>query len=166
MPFNMGFSHESLSGKPPVPAGWYKLRLIKFKPAASKGKDSINLNPELEVIDNLEHDGRKVFETLNTKGAWVIQDLVHACGMQMVEIQDGNQGTEAASYTMPGIWDKSDQFPEEPEKWEYQGPLTNAVFEAELYLHEYNGKKSNKVKQFKCAIPGCTERHSTNLSGS
>lgn len=166
MPFQMGYSKEQLSGKPPVPQGWYQLRLSGFKPkVAGQNKDSINYNPQIEVINNPEYDGRKIFENLNSKAGWIIQDLVHACGQQLVEVQDGNQGTEAAIWTIPGFWANADQFPEEPEKWEYQGPLTNAVFEAEVYISEYNGKKSNKIMQYKCSIPGCTERHSTNLAG-
>ena len=164
MPFNMNFSTESLSGKPPVPDGWYQLRLSGFKQEASSKKDSINLNPQIEVINHSEYDGRKVFESMNTKGTWVIRDLVHACGLHMVEVQDGNQGTEAANWTMPGVWNKSDQFPEEPDKWEYLGPLTNAVFTAELYTKDYQGRKSNKIRQFKCAVPGCTVKHSMNLA--
>jgi hypothetical protein len=83
----------------------------------------------------------------------------------MAEVQDGNQGTEAANFTIPGFWANADQFPEEPEKWEYQGPLTNATFDAEVYISEYNGRKSAKIRQYKCIIAGCTERHSTNLAG-
>lgn len=166
MPFNMSFSTESLAGKPPVPAGWYTLRLSGFKQEGSKNKDSVNLNPQIEVINHPEYDGRKVFETMNTKGSWVIRDMVHACGQHMVELQDGNQGTQAANWTMPGVWNKIDQFPDDPSKWEYLGPLTNAVFEAELYEDDYNGKKSNKIRQFKCILPGCQVKHSTNLARS
>lgn len=165
MPFQMGFSRESLSGKPPVPAGMYKLRLTGFKLALSKAGDSVNYNPQFEIIDNPEYDGRKVFETMNSKGAWVLQDMSHACGQLLVELQDGNQGTEAATFVLPGIWANADVYPDDPSKWEYTGPLTNATLEAELYEHEYNGKKSNKVKQFICKVPGCTVKHSTNLAG-
>lgn len=166
MPFNMNFSKEQLSGKPPVPAGWYQLRLTGFKPkvVGKDGDKSISFNPQIEVINNPEHDGGKVWENLNSKAGWIINDLCHACGQPLVEVQDGNQGTEAASFTMPGVWINSDTSPEEPEKWEYQGPLMNAVFEAETTITEYNGKKSAKIKQYKCSIPGCTMRHSTNLN--
>jgi hypothetical protein len=163
MAFAMNFGRESLSGKPPVPAGRYRLRLNGFKQELSKGKDSINLNPQFEVIDNPEHNGRKIFESLNTKGAWVIQDMVHATGNQMVEVQDGNQGTEAANFTPPGIWLHSDENPDDPTKWEYAGPLMNATLEVEVYESEYNGRKSNKIRQYFCTIPGCVEKHSTNL---
>jgi hypothetical protein len=166
MPFQMGFSREQISGKPPVPAGWYQFRVTGFKPkVAGQAKDSVSLNPQIEVINNPEHDGARVFENLNTKAGWIINDFVHACGQTLVEVQDGNQGTDAATMVPPGVWANTDQFPDEPEKWEYQGPLTNAVFEAETYISEYQGKKSAKIRQYKCAVPGCTERHSTNLAG-
>jgi len=168
MAFNMGFSKSALSGKAPLPANWYHFRLTGFQPKiAGQNKDSISLNPQIEVVGNPDDTlySSKVFENLNTKAGWIIQDLVHACGLQMVEVQDGNQGTEAAQFTMPGFWANADQFPDEPEKWEYQGQMTNATFEAETYINEYNGRKSAKIRQYKCAVPGCQERHSTNLAG-
>jgi hypothetical protein len=164
MPFNMNFTRESLSGKPPIPAGWHKFRVTGFKPkVAGPNKDSVSFNPQIEVIDNPELDGSKVFENLNSKAPWIINDFVHGCGMTLETVQDGNEGTEAENKSIPGFWLNADTNPDEPEKWEYQGPLMNAVFEAESYINEYNGKKSAKIKQYKCAVPGCTEKHSTNL---
>lgn len=165
MPFSMNFTRESLAGKPPIPAGWYKFRVTGFKPKiAGANKDSVSFNPQIEVIDNPEHDGSRVFENLNSKAPWIIQDFVHACGLQLEVVQDGNQGTAAETTTIPGVWINADTNPDEPEKWEYAGPLVNATFEAETYPNEYNGKTSAKIRQYKCAVTGCTERHSTNLA--
>lgn len=168
MGFSMNFNKEQLSGsKPPLPDGWYTLQLKGFAPKlAGANKDSVSLNPEIVTIGNPNPDlnDRRVFENLNSKAGWIIQDFVHACGLQMEEVQDGNQGTEAASYTLPGVFDGSDKFPEDPAQWKYLGPLTNKTFEAEIFTSEYNGKKSNKIRQYKCAVPGCTQKHSTNLS--
>jgi hypothetical protein len=169
MPFAMSASKEELSGAPPLPAGWYKLQVKAFKPKASAVKppatvpDSFNMNAEFEVIGNAQFDGRKCFAGLNSKAWFIIMNFVHACGLQMEELQDGNQGTEAANFAIPGVWEDSDKYPDDPSKWRYLGPLTNATFEAELAETEYQGKKRNEVRQFKCVIPGCTERHSTNL---
>lgn len=169
MPFAMGYSKEDLTGAPPLPAGWYKLQTKAFKPAAAKVKppattpDSFNMNAQFEVVGHSTLDGRMCFASLNSKAGFIIVNYVHACGLQMEELQDGNQGTEAASFAIPGVWEDSDKYPEDPSKWRYLGPLTNATFEAELAETEYNGKKRNEIRQFKCAVTGCTERHSTNL---
>lgn len=161
MPFNMNFSRESLSGSDPAPSGWYQLQFKGFKQVASNNKDSINLNPQFEIINHPEHDGKKVWSTMNTKGTWVINDFVHATGNQMQAVNG-----DPDSLSIPGVFKDIDSFPDNPEKWEYLGPLTNSVFEAEVFISDWNGKKSSKVKQFKCAVPGCTERHSTNLEKS
>ena len=163
-PFQMGYSKSELSGSSPVPDGWYKLQLISFSPKiAGKEKDSVSLNAQMEIIQHSEHTGRKIFASLNSKAGWILQDFVHACGLEMEEIQDANAGTEAASYTIPGVFEGSDQYPDDPSKWKYQGPLTNQVLEAEVATTEYMGKKRNEVRQYKCAVPNCAERHSVNL---
>lgn len=174
MGFTMNFSKEQIAGKPPVPDGQYDVLLSGFKPGWSRQKPgqsvddwkqnrSLNLNPQLEVTGNADHDQRKVFENLNMSAAWILNDFLHCFGQKMEEVQDGNQGTEAASFSFPGIFDGSEQFPEEPEKWTYLGPLTNQVGRVELTTQDFNGKKSNKVRQWICRVPGCTDKHSTNL---
>lgn len=159
MPFQMNFSKESLSGAPPVPDGWYQIMFSGFKQEAASKKDSINLNPQFFIHNHSEYEGRKVWANLNTKGPWVIQDFVHACGVEMEKVD----GTDES--TLPGIFKGMEENPEDPSKWEYLGPLTNKVFEAEVFTSEFNGRKSNKIKQYKCAVPSCSERHSTNLGG-
>ena len=67
---------------------------------------------------------------------------------------------------IPGIFKGESEHPDKPSEWEYMGPLTNKIFEAEICTKEWMGKKSNRVKQFKCAVPGCAERHITNLERS
>lgn len=158
MPFNMNFSKESLSGGGgPLPEGWYQLMFRSFKPEATKNKDSVNLNAQFEIVNNPEYDGRRIFETLSLKFPPAIQDFVHACGLQMEPVP----GSEEA--TIPGAFKGMDTDPDEPSKWEYLGPLTNKIFEAEIADREYQGKKSSKIKQYKCAVTGCNERHITNL---
>lgn len=175
MAFAMNFSREQIQGKPPVPDGRYTLKLSGFKPAWSrqkpgqseqeyKEKRSLNLNPQLEIIGHPDYEGAKVFENLNMSAPWILNDFLHAFGVPMEEVQDGNQGTEAASYSFPGIFDGSEQHPEEPEKWTYLGPLTNKTADVELFINDFNGRKSNKIRQYFCSIPGCTDKHSTNLN--
>lgn len=169
MAFKMGFNRDDLSGKPPVPPGWYTLQFKSFKPKiAGANKDGFMLNAECVVVGNQEYDGRKVFMGLSNKAGWVLYSFVHACGLQMEPILDGNQGTEAETSFIPGTFEDIDKFPEDPSRWgKYLGPLTNKTFEAELAITEYQGRHKNEVRQYRCAIPGCPEKHPTNLiSGS
>jgi hypothetical protein len=163
MAFQMSYQKEELSGALPVPAGWYTLQVKNFRPRASKDGQSVSLNAELAIVGSTEYDGRRVFAGLNSKAGFIIFNFVHAAGMQMEEIQDEFAGTEKANLTLPGVFEGSDTHPDDPSQWKYQGPLLNATMEVELAETEYQGKKRNEVRQFKCAVPGCTEKHSTNL---
>lgn len=169
MPFQMGFTKEELTGAPPVPSGWYTVQLKAFKPKLSSKKDSVSFNAELAIISPTEYENRRVFCGLNTKMAWMWADFVHAMGLDMEEIQDENAGTEKATFTLPGVWEGSDKFPEDPSQWKYIGPMTNKTMEvelAEIPAQTVDGKTykpKNEIRQFKCAVQGCTEKHSTNL---
>jgi len=163
MPFQMNFSREEFSGSTPAPDGWYTLQIKGFRPRAAKNGESVSLNAELAIIGGTDHDGKRVFVGLNTKMAWMWADFIHATGLQMEVVQDEFAGTEKENLTIPGVFEGSDTNPDDPSQWKYQGPLLNKTLEAELATREYNGKKSNDVRQFKCAVAGCTEKHSTNL---
>jgi hypothetical protein len=171
MPFQMAFNKEELSGAPPMPASWYTLQLKDFKPKAAKPKppstvsESVSLNAELVVIEPTEYENRRVFCGLNTKMAFMWPDFVHALGMEMEVVQDENAGTEKESKTLPGVFQGMDTDPEDPSKWKYLGPLLNKTMEVELAeIPSKDGfKAKNEIRQFKCAVPGCTEKHSTNL---
>lgn len=164
MGFQMSYTKEELNGPPPVPAGWYTIQLKNFRPkVAGANKDSASLNAELEIISNPEYEKRKVWASLNSKAPWILFDFVHACGLEMEVVNDQYAGTEKESQTLPGVFEGSNAHPDEPEKWKYQGPLTNKTLEVELAETEYQGKKRNEIRQFKCAVQGCTEKHSTNL---
>jgi hypothetical protein len=176
MGFQMSYNKEELQGAPPVPAGWYTLQFKGFKPVAAKIKQgetesgSINLNPELVIIGNPDYENRRIFSNLNSKAGFIIFDFVHACGLPMEEVQDEFAGTEKANYTLPGIFEGSDQYPTDPSKWKYLGPLTNKTLEVEVAeIPAQTGtdgkfyKAKNDIRQFKCAVPGCQEKHSTNL---
>jgi len=157
----MNFSKESIEGPAPAPDGWYQLIFKGFKPAHAKDKQSINLNPQLEIVNHNTEDGKKVWDNGSTNGDYaqsIVLALVHATGQPEVPSANGDGGWE-----LPGILDGMDQYPDNPEKWDYKGPMLNQVIEVELYVDEYNGRKSNKIAQYKCAIPGCQVKHPTNL---
>lgn len=160
----MNFSRESMEGPQPVQDGWYTLILKDFKPSFTKDTSkpkTINLNPIIEFVNLPEMDGRRVFENMSTNGDFaqsIILALIHATGLDAVQT-----GAPDGGWTFPGILDGMDQHPDNPEQWKYLGPLTNKIFEAELYVDEFNGRKNNKIAQYKCAVPGCTIAHPTNL---
>ena len=171
MAFQMNFSKEELSGAPPVPAGWYTLQFKQFKPKKSQAGDSVSLNAELAIVAPVEYENRRVFVGMNTKMAFMWPDFVHATGLEMEEVQDEHAGTERANYTLPGVFEGADTRPEQPETWKYLGPLINKTMEVELaHVPSKKDEKTNKVykeknevRQFKCAVTGCTDKHSTNL---
>lgn len=163
MAFKMAWSKEELTGAPPVPAGMYTVMFKGFRPKTSKDGNSVNFNAEFEIISPEEYKGRRVFHSLNTGAGFIFTCFVHAAGLQMEEVQNENAGTEKADLTIPGVLEGSDDPNKKPEDWKYQGPLTNKTMQVELAETEYQGKKRNEVRQFICAVPGCTEKHSTNL---
>ena len=171
MPFQMGFNTEELQGAPPVPAGWYTVQLKGFRPKAAKPNpatgvsESWSMNAELEIINHPEYTNRRVFAGLNSKMAFMWPDFVHATGLTMEVVQDENTGTEKESYCIPGVWENVDKESEDPSKWKYLGPLLNKTMEVELAeIPAQDGYKAkNEVRQYKCAVPECTDKHSTNL---
>jgi hypothetical protein len=66
-------------------------------------------------------------------------------------------------FEFPGNWDGPE---EDPSKWQYSGPLLGQVGQAYV-IQADNGKggQNNKIKFYVCKVPGCTEKHSTNLAG-
>jgi hypothetical protein len=171
MPFQMAFNKEELSGAPPVPAGWYTLQLKGFRPKKSAAGDSVSLNAELAVITPEEYKDRRVFVGMNTKMAFMWADFVHATGLVMEEVQNENAGTDKADYTLPGVFEGAETHPDDPSKWKYLGPLTNKTMEAELAeipsttnpVTNVTYRAKNEIRQFKCAVSGCSDKHSTNL---
>jgi hypothetical protein len=61
-------SAETVEGQPTKEAGLYQVQLVGFKPKMSKRGDSINLNPQMKIVNNpvAEFNGNHVFDTLNT----------------------------------------------------------------------------------------------------
>ncbi|HEY4799120.1 MAG TPA: hypothetical protein VII99_08610 [Bacteroidia bacterium] len=160
----MSYSKEDLSGKPPVPNGWYTLQFIQFRPRINQNKDGFNFNGEFSVVGNQEYEGRKVFNNMSNKAGFILDSIVHGMGLKMDVVQDGNEGTEAESRAVPGTFEHIDEFPEEPEKWgKYIGPLTNKTLDVELATEDYQGKQRNAFRQVRCNVAGCQEKHPTNM---
>ena len=146
-------SKEEVKGLPILPEGMYTVRLDGFSPKYSKDRASINLNPQMRIINNPEYNDRIVFDNLNTKGKWVWVDFCHGFGIELVDT--------GGDVEFPGDFDGPT---DDPEKWVYRGPLQGQ--QAQLYViqSEYQGKENNKIKFYQCKIPSCTIKHSANLA--
>jgi hypothetical protein len=169
MGFKMKFDKSDLKRPEPVPAGIYDLRLISFEPVKSNNGESYNLYPVFEfVAPGEKYDGKKLKYSFvgNSKVPQLLQDMSHGLGELMEEDPDPE-----APDSLPGIFDtdKLKFNKDDPTTWVYSGPLLNKTTKVELYIQEYNGKPSNKVLRFFCAIPDCAQRfpkiqHSDNLN--
>jgi len=163
-PIKMGVDPEAIKAPTPQAAGWYKLKLIGFKPKRGKtDNNSINYNATFEVLDPaIPPAGNAkalVFATMSIKMPNVINDIVHGLGFAL-----------EADGELPGKWVPDPADAEDVEKFQYQGPLMGRTMEAELAETEYNGNKRNEIRQVRCAVPQCNTkypdiRHRTDLIG-
>jgi hypothetical protein len=148
-------SKEEVKGLPAMSEGLVTVRLDGFKPAHSKDKSSVNLQPQMKIINHPEYNDRQVFEYLNTKAKWLWKDFCHAFGVQMVESN--------GEFEFPGNFDGPE---DSPEKWEYQGPLLGQT--AQLMLVQQDNTKGgirNAIKFYVCQFgASCSEKHSQNLA--
>ena len=149
-----------ISVKPPkpMPEGIHEFRVDGFKPAKSKNSDSINLNPQLKIINptNPELIGKELYFNMNTNFFTGIIDFCHSVGVPLVA--DGDE------FNIPGEFANSDQT--DPKKWgPYTGDLLGKTGRVELGMAD-NGKggQTVKVKRFFCVVPGCQEKHSDSLN--
>ena len=62
---------------------------------------------------------------------------------------------------MPGDFVGPD---DDPEKWQYVGPLNGCVAKAILKTKTYNGKDSSGVDQWLCQVSGCNTKHADGLA--
>lgn len=161
MPIKMGVDPEQIKDQEPQPAGWYRLKLIGFKPKAGKtDPNSINYNGQFDILNPHNPKGStRVYETLSIKMPKHINDVVH--GLGFVLEPDGE---------LPGQWVPDPADSENVEKMQYKGPLLGKTMEAELAVKEYNGRKSNAIRQVKCALADCAKkfpdiRHQTDMIG-
>lgn len=171
MAFQIGASRANLSGPAPVPTNIYTLQVSGFKPAIAKSGTSLNYNATFSITGDAQYDGRKVFSPLNTSFFTAIRDFVHATGnvCEVAQAVNPETGETEEHFVLPGQFEKQAENPQNPELWgAYIGPLTNALFKAEVVLTDYMGKPKNEIRQYFCTVPNCAEtepdlRHSTSL---
>lgn len=162
----MGVDPEATKAPKPVAGNqWYRLKLKEIKASyGNKGQDksTVNLKPTFEVTESAKSDdnGTKVFFVLAQKfpRAWV--DFIHAFGLELTPTGD-----------IPGDWIPDPKDPENVEKMQYKGVLLGRTVDAELIVDSYEGNENNKIKQFRCKIENCAQKHPdikhmTNLVGN
>lgn len=151
----IGASKEDITGGPPLPEGMYDVQLKGFKPKMSKKRDSVNLNPDIRVINHPTQNDKKVFVSMNTNAPFMWHEICHAFGCPLEEDTEGN-------LSIPG--DFSGDIMAAPDKSVYTGPLLNQQAKIYVIQREYNGKTQNDVKQYVCRVAGCSEKHNDNLA--
>ncbi len=154
----MGVPKDSLEGMPPMPVGEYTFRVDGFKPKASKDKQSTNLNPTLKVINNANGlNDRIIFFNCNTNAGWIQKDFVHSLGLQME--------VEGDTAYLPGAFipDANDQ--DNVTKLKYEGPMLGRTGRCSVSVRKDDKNRDQSfIKAFHCAVQGCQEKHSTELS--
>lgn len=160
MAFKMKASAEKLEGQQPLPAGIYKVLFVDFKPGYSKsvnkvtGKASVNLNAVVKVLDHPEFEKERfLFASLNEGVQSFWQDFVHSFGMEM----EDQLGPEPS---IPGTFDADKTIfkVDDPTTWRYSGPLTSKTAQWEIGIGEYQGKPSQTIDRFICAVKDCSTR--------
>lgn len=150
----IGFSKEELSGNV-IPEGLYELRLDGFDPELSSKKNSVNLNPILKVVNHATLNGKRVFDNLNSGASWIIEAFTHAFGQPLTPNSTGGGD-------IPGEFMGPD---DQPDKWQYVGPLQGLVAKALVKTTTYNGKENTKVDQWICALgTNCNTKHPSGLA--
>lgn len=146
---------DEVQGQSLLPEGLYTVRLDGFKPKVSKNGQSVNLQPQMKIINHPDHNDRNVFENLNTNAKFMWADFCHAFGVPLDEFPDGGIGFPG---DFPGPEDHPDQ-------WQYVGPLLGQT--GQVYVIQGDngsGGKNNKIRFYVCKIAGCTHNHSKNLN--
>ena len=150
----MGVSKDALEGLPPLPPGFYDFRVDGFKPKLASKGDSTNLNPQLKVINSpTGMNDRYIPFSLNTNAGFIYSDFVHCLGLEMEA--DGDQMNLPGDFVPDSSGDVT--------KMQYQGPMVGRTGRCEIVASSYNNRPTAKVKQFLCAIQGCTIKHQTEL---
>lgn len=158
----MAVDPNSIVAPQPQPAGWYKLKLVGFKPKETKAKDGVNYNAQFEVVNPDPKSASKkpmVFHTMSTKMGRQIVDILHGMGFHL-----------EPSGELPGQWIPDPANPNDVSKLQYKGPLIGRTLEAELAITNYNGNERNEIRQVRCQIQDCgqkhpTVKHNTNMLG-
>jgi hypothetical protein len=108
---------------PPVPgSGIYTVRLKGFKPDFAKKRDSVNLNPQLEIINHPEFNNVPLFESMSTKAKWAWAAIFACFGCPVTKGPDGE-------FDMPGEFTGPEN---NPKAWTYVGPLLGQEGQVEV----------------------------------
>lgn len=158
-PVILGAPKDSLEGRKLLPAGRYAVRLDGFKPKLSKNKEnpSVNLYPQLKVVNNPSLNGSTLFNPLNQGAGFILRDFSHMFGQMEQVIGD--------TVTIPGHFMPDPNAPTDYSRFTYQGPLLGMVGELELGVNKSpKGKDQNYIKAYYCRVAGCQVNHSTELT--
>lgn len=149
MPVKMGVDPNKIVQPQPVPPGWYKLKLVGFKPETNKKKDGVNykgifeiMNPPPPPPDGSEFT-KTIIDTMSNKMPRSINDISHGLGFPLEP--DGE---------LVGQWHPDAAAPEDVSKYQYRGPLLGRTMEAELAVTQYG----NKIRQVRCAVTDCATK--------
>lgn len=146
----IGFSKEQVQGEKPPDPGIYEVQLVGFKPDLSKDKTSVNLNPDLRIVNNANAtmNGKRVFHNLSEKAGWLHKEMCDGFGVDMV--------MESGQYFLPGTFVEDPSNPTDCTKWRYQGPLLGKMAKIEVIevagTGQNAGKKYSNIKQFFPAV--------------
>jgi hypothetical protein len=157
-PVMLGAPKDSLEPKPLIPEGRYTVRCDGFKPKASKNEEnpSVNLNPILKIINHPTLNGEQVYIPLNQNAGFILKDFSHMLGMDHQEAED--------TVSIPGHFMTNPQSPKDYSQYRYQGPCLGQTGDLLVAHKEYKNKPSYYVKAYFCRKPGCTDKHSTELT--
>src|ERR1700748_3585210 len=133
MAFTMKQSKKKVEGQEVAPQGLYTVKLLGFKPKFSKPNPqfpdkvpTLNLNAQMEIVDNPEQEGKKVYEVFNMN-SFMFADFCHAFGLPME--------TDGENYWLPGSWDNAPDFDEtKAETYKYDGPLLGRTAQVDLAI--------------------------------
>jgi hypothetical protein len=157
-PVRMGAPKDSMEGRKLLPTGRYTVVCDGFAQKMSKNKEnpSVNFNPKLRIINHPTLSGEKIFTSLNQGAGFILLDFSHMLGFQMQE--------EGDDVVFQGQFIPNPADPNDISKMTYQGPLQGATGDVELGVQKYNNKDQNFIKAYYCKVPGCNQKHSTELT--
>lgn len=152
----LGAPKDSMEGRRLLPPGRYTVQCDGFAQKNSKKGDSINYNPKLRIINHPTLAGEKLYTSLNQGAGFILVDFSHMLGHQLEQIGD--------DFVFQGGFVPNSADPNDVSKMTYQGPLQGSVGDVLVGQNTYNDKPQNYIKQYFCKIPGCTQKHATELT--
>jgi hypothetical protein len=160
----MSASKEEVSGQQELlPEGMYDVILKGFTPFTSKKGDSVNLNPDVRIVNHPTLNDKKIFISMNTNAPFMWAEVCHCFGCPLEEVGE--------EMTVPGQFDGPEYDAvlklgaKKKVPWVYHGPLLNQQGKLILghVIREGSTKPQNDVRQYICRVSGCEVKHSDNL---